>query len=291
MGPALVRKACLVLPALIVAGCADRDPPIDEAGRQAPLALVDDEGRTVALPAPAHRIVSLVPSATGILRALEAGDLLVGRTDFDTDPALAHLPSVGGGLGASVERIVALEPDLVIRFAAESDRATPRHLDAAGIPHLAVRPDRIRDIRRIVEILGDVAGRPEQADSLVRVMDRELDEVAERVGDAPTPRVAFLLGGDPPYVAGPGTFLNELLEVAGARNVFGDLASSYASVSVEEVARREVDLILTLQGSSLPSSLQSLPVRRVPDEVQSPGHRVGASARTLARILHPERFP
>jgi len=256
-----------------------------------PVAIVDDEGARISLSAAPTRIVSLVPSSTEILRAIGLTDHLVGRTDFDTDPDLAHLPSVGGGLEPSPERLISLEPDLVIRFGGESDRATPGHLDRSGIPHIAVRPDRIRDIRRIIALLGDATGRPESADSLLQVMDEELEALTRAVEGVSRPSVAFVLGGDPPWLVGPDTYLNELLELAGARNAFTDVGRDYAPMSVEEILRREVDLLLALPDARIPSALRDLPLRRVPGELQLPDHRVARSARILARTLHPERFP
>jgi iron complex transport system substrate-binding protein len=256
-----------------------------------PRTVVDDEDRRWTFQAPPQTILSLVPSATGALRAMGLQDRLVGRTDHDTDPVLAHLPSVGGGLEPSPERLISLSPDLVIRFAAESDRSTPAHLDRAGIPHLALRPDAIDDIRRAIGLLGRVTGRTFEADSLVRALDRDLAEVAGSVEGAPRRRVAFLLGGDPPWLVGPGTFLHEILEVAGGENVFGDLDNRYAPVSVEELVRRRPDVLVTFPNARIPIGLEAVPVRRVPAELQSPGYQVGSSARLLARVLHPERFP
>ncbi len=237
------------------------------------------------------RIVSLVPSATGILVALGREGLLVGRTDYDDGPSLSHLPSVGGGLGPSIESLVALRPDLVIRFEGESDPATTEQLDRAGIPHLGVRPDGIEDIRGIISTLGALTGGVAAADSLVRRMDARLDEVRRLVDGAPRPRALLLLGGDPPWAAGGETFLHELLEIAGGENVFADLGSLYAPVSLEEVARREVEVIVASEGTRIPGALSELRVIRVSPRMQIPGHDVGMWARELAHRLHPERVP
>jgi iron complex transport system substrate-binding protein len=291
---------CVLLLLAGLSGCGDapeRDDPGFEAPRPAeaggdfPRTLVDDEGRSFTLQAPPRTILSLVPSATEALRALGLEDRLVGRTDYDTDPALAHLPSVGGGLEPSPERLISLSPELVIRFAAESDRATPAHLDRAGIPHLALRPDGIEDIRRAIRLLGRVSDRLSEADSLIRALDRGLEAVSEAVAGAPRPRVAFLLGGDPPWLVGPGTFLHEILELAGGENVFGDLENQYAPVSVEELVRRRPELLVTFPNARIPRGLEGVPVRRVPAELQSPGYQVAESARILARTIHPDRFP
>lgn len=292
---------CAVLLLAGAGGCGDAPPRSGEPAEGSvstpggtndfPLTVIDDEGASVTFERPPGTIVSLVPSATGILRAMDLTDRLVGRTHYDTNPELAHLPSVGGGLEPSPERLISLDPELVLRFAAESDRATPGHLDRAGVPHLAILPDRIEDIRRIIGLLGRVTGRPGAADSLVQAMDRELEEVARAVHGAPRPRAVFLLGGDPPWLVGPGTFLHELLEVAGARNAFEDLSDRYAPVSVEEVIRREPDLLVSFANVRIPRALSGIPVRTVPPEIQAPGHEVAASARVLARTLHPDRLP
>ncbi|TVP57395.1 MAG: hypothetical protein EA351_05685 [Gemmatimonadales bacterium] len=252
--------------------------------------LIDDAGRSWDLDRPPERIVSLVPSATGILIALGMRDRLVARTDFDRDEALAGLPSVGGGLNPSLERLLGVRPELVIRFEGPSDRATPETLDNLGVVHLAVRPDTIGDIQRIIGLLAAAVGEPERGAELQRELAADLEAVRRSVQGLPPPRVAFLLGGDPPWVAASGTFLDELLTIAGGENVFGDEGPLYAPMSVEEIIRREPDFLLLTEGSRIPGSLDRLPVRRVPESVQSPGVEVGRSAASLARILHPEAF-
>ncbi|MEX0856206.1 MAG: helical backbone metal receptor [Gemmatimonadota bacterium] len=254
-----------------------------------PRSLVDDSGREVRIAAPPDRILSLVPSATPILMALGRTEWLVGRTDFDRDSALAHLPSVGGGLGASVERIVSLRPRLVIRFDAGSDPATPGQLDAAGIPHLAIRPDGIEDVLRIIELLGVAVAREAAADSLRTSLVGELATVAEEVAGRPRPRVAILLGGNPPLVAGGDTFLHELTELAGGTNVLADAGTLYAPMSVEAILQRSPDILLLSEGSAPPRGLEGIPVRSLPLAVQIPGLDLGSSARLLADLLHPDR--
>ena len=293
--------ACLVL----LASCGDPPAPPEGSGGSGgtggeiaqpesdafPVEFRDDAERRVELHTAPARIVSLVPSATRVLLALGRGDRLVARTDHDRVPELAHLPSVGGGLNPSVERLIALEPDLVIRFDAASDLSTPRNLDARGIPHLAVRPDGIDDIRRIIGLLGASVGMRAEADSLRREMDRKLLEVARRVEGTNRPRVVFLLGGDPPLVVGPGTFLHELVELAGGKNAFDDAEELYAPVSLEEIIRREPDLVLVSEGGSVPDALRGIPSRTAPAGIELPGLDVGRSAEELSRILHPEPGP
>lgn len=259
--------------------------PADTAAR-----LVDASGRRHALTHPPRRIVSLVPSATRILQELGTRELLVGRTDWDTAQALASLPSVGGGLGPSIERLVALDPDFVIRFHGESDRATPARLDDLGIRHFAIRPDGIDDVRTIIRQLGAVVGRRRRADSLVEAMDEELDEIRARVEGRPRPSVAYVLGGSPPMVAGPNTFIDELLDIAGGANAFSDLGRRYAPVSPEELVARKIDVILYPEGASPPEGLGDAEIRSVSPLVETPGPDLALAARELARTLHPEAF-
>lgn len=279
--------------AAILAGC---EPETEEAGTpgsssEPAVRVTDDADRRIRLVRPPSRIVSLVPSATEILLDLGAGARLIGRTDFDTLPPLDTLPSVGGGLHPSIERLVALEPDLVIRFAAASDRRTPDRLDALGIRHLAVRPDGVDDVRRIVTMLGRVVGARARADSLVARIDSTLADVAARVQHLPRKRVAFVLEGSPPWVAGPGTFIDQLLEVAGGENVFSDLGDLYGPVSPEAFVSRSIDVVVSVEGARLDLPERDFPVRRVSSDIQTPGPDLGESARELARALHPEAFP
>jgi iron complex transport system substrate-binding protein len=251
--------------------------------------VTDADGRRVALPGPAHRIVSLVPSATLTLGALGARGSMVARTDFDTVSWAASLPSVGGGLHPSIEAIVAVRPDLVVRFGGPQDTRTPARLRELGIPQLAIRPDRIEDIFHIVTLLGRVTGREAAADSVVRSLRSQLDAVRRSVAGLPKVRTVYILGGSPPWVAGPGTYIDQLITLGGGVNVFSDLGTTYASVSPEELVARHVDLVLTPHGSDFDRRLVAgLPVREVSGALELPGPAVAEAARDVAHLLHPD---
>ncbi len=252
--------------------------------------VTDAAGRRIELERAPERVVSLVPSATRTLAALGLESRLVGRTDYDTLPPLDTLPSVGGGLQPSLERLVALRPDLVVRFEGRSDRGTPEQLDRMGIPHLAVRPDGIEDVRGMIRTLGRAGGASPAADSLVARIDSALSHVAATIEGRPRRSVAFVLGGEPPWVAGPGTYIDQLIEAAGGRNAFADLAELYGPVSPETFVARPIDLILAAEGSDVRLKGIDLPVRRVPGAVERPGPGLGEAAWALARAIHPEAF-
>ena len=249
--------------------------------------LVDAAGATLVLPRPARRIVSLVPSATETLRAMGVDGVLVGRTDFDTQEWALGLPSVGGGLEPNLEAIVALEPDLVVRFAGEQDPRTPARLDALGVPHLGVRPDRVEDIYRTARLLGEATGHVAAADSLVAALRTGLGTASARARVLPRLRVAYVLGGTPPWVAGPGTYIDEVVALVGGDNVFADLGALYASVSPEELRTREIDVVLlSTRGTYDRSLTPGARVELVGDALEIPGPGVVEAAYHVGALLH-----
>ena len=255
-----------------------------------PVELVDAAGTQHTFEAAPRRIVSLVPSATEALLQMGVANRLVGRTDYDRTAELASLPSVGGGLQPNLEILVSLNLDLVIRFAGESDLATAERLTELGIPHYAVQPDGIEDVLTIIRDLGSIMGASDAADTLLREIGDALDDVARRVAELPQPRVAYLLGGDPPWVAGPGTYIDELMAVAGGKNVFDDLGPLYAPVSMEALLDRDLDLILLSEGLTSPSPLAHVPTAFLPASVEIPGPGLGRAARDIAVLIHPGAF-
>ena len=295
---ALLRLVICVLIAsnLACAGEAARperdmaDPPTDGSLAAFPVEVTDDAGISHRFQAPPARIVSLVPSATQTLLALGVGGRLVGRTDYDQRPELAGLPSVGGGLQPNLEVLVSLDPDFVIRFEGESDRATTERLTDLGIPNFAVRPDGIDDVISNIERLGFITDARVAAQALLAGIRSDLADVTARVEERPRRRVVYLMGGEPPWVAGPGTYIDELLVSGGAVNVFDDLEGLYGPISLEELITREVDLVLTSDEGGV-RDLIDVEHASIPSWVEVPGPRLGDAARMIARLIHPEAFP
>ena len=262
-----------------------------EASRASyPLQIVDAAGTRHTFDAAPQRIVSLVPSATEALLEMGVASHLVGRTDYDRIPELIGLPSVGGGLQPNLEILVSLDLDLVIRFAGKSDLATAERLTELEIPHFAVQPDGIDDVLTIIRDLGRIMGAADAAGSMLREIRDALDDVGRRVAELPQPRVAYILGGNPPWVAGPGTYIDELMAVAGGKNVFDDLGPLYAPVSMEALLDRELDLILLSDGLTPPPALAHVPSAFLPMSVEIPGPGLGQAAREIARLIHPGAF-
>ena len=292
-------RAFLLTALSLLLGCGAGERTAREEGQSGsepsaaigtPVELWDVSGRILTLPRPPTRIISLVPSASETLLAIGAGDLLVGRTDFDTEPLLANLPSVGGGLHPNIEAILALSPELVIRFAGETDTRTPDRLDQMGIPHFAIDPRGIAEIRLIIQDFGVITGRKTEAGRVLAEMDAALEGIRDRVRGRPRPRVAYLLGGSPPWVAGPDSFIDDLLAVAGAENAFADLVKVYGPVNTELFLAREIDLLLAAEGAEIALPDTNIPLRRVSAALEIPGPLLAQAALEMARAIHPEVF-
>jgi ABC-type Fe3+-hydroxamate transport system substrate-binding protein len=257
-----------LLPWLALAAAACGGEP------RAPGAIVDDDGHRVVLAQPAQRIVSLSPSTTELLFAIGAGPQVVGRTRWcDYPPQAAQVPSVGDGLNPNLEAVLAQKPDLVVFYRSLSNRWVIARLDGLNVPSVSVRLDRLDDLPRAARLLGQVTGTSGRADSLAAAFAAQLDSAraaaaaasssgvsAPSSASAPSgsPRVVVMAWENPPIAIGGGSFLSELLMLAGARNVFEDTAEPSLQTSVEAIAARDPDVVMVL-GDSVPGALTGRP--------------------------------
>ena len=234
----MLRKILLSLLLLLVA-CAERAPRPAASS----YAVVDDAGRQVQLEQAAVRVVSLLPTVTDLLIALGATDRLIARTDYDTDSTIAQLPSLGGGLTPSVEWLAAQKPDLVLSWPDHGSRSLVNRLAAVGVPVYSASTESIDDSYRIITNLGVLLDMPRAADSLRNALRGALDSVRIATSTLPAVKVAYVVGVDPPMVAAAGTFIDELISIAGGRNIFQDL-ELWPQINLEELIERDPDVIV-----------------------------------------------
>jgi iron complex transport system substrate-binding protein len=235
-----------------------------EAPRPASITQQDDWNRTVALAAPAQRIVSLAPATTELVFALGLGDRLVGRTTWCDFPAEAkNVANVGNGIGPNVEAIAARRPDLVLVYPSESNRPAVGQFDRLGIPAAVLGQDAISQWRATVHWVARAAGVPERADSLLADFDRRL---AASRGDTMAidppparPTVFIAVGANPPIAIGKGSFVSELLELAGGANAFADIEGPSAVVSLEAIVAHRPDAVLVLGPDSTTREIAQRP--------------------------------
>jgi iron complex transport system substrate-binding protein len=248
--------------------------------------------------APPRRIVSLNPTTTELLFALGAGPRLVGRSSAcDYPAAAAAVPSLGGGFPPAVEAVVGTRPDLVVLYHSAGNAAAAARLRELGIPVLRLRTDRLRDVARAARVLGKAIGAAAAGDSIADRLETELaaERAASRGATEPLP--ALLLAWDQPVIAlGAGSFVSELVELAGSRNIFADVPAPSAPVSLEAIAERAPAVVI-LVGSEFPG-LERRPEWRVLPAVRSgrllrltesssnrPSPRAPAAARALRARL------
>ena len=241
--PSVPRPAAAATLALsaALAATACRAP----AAAERPFTLVDDAGDTVRLPAPPRRIVSLNPVFTELVFALGAGDRLVGRTSQCDYPAeAAHVPDVGLWLPPNVEAVLARAPDLVLLYQSPSTAAAIARLRALHVPAAAFRTDHLRDVSRLARVLGPALGAEPAARHLADRYDSSLAALQRRWGRDTLGPVAVVAWDNPLIVLGAGSFVSEMVELAGARNLFADVRSASAPMALEVLAARTPRAVL-----------------------------------------------
>jgi ABC-type Fe3+-hydroxamate transport system substrate-binding protein len=284
------RSVCIAL-ALAVAACGD--------SRTRSLEASDDFGDPVRAGHPPTRIVSLNPATTEILFTLGAGTRLVGRTKYDLWPDSEKLiPPLGDGIQPNVEAVLASHPDLVILYASQDNRPAAVRLRAAGVNTLSLKVDRISDFRRTVLLLGAILGDSARARTVIDSVYRTLDSVRNATAKLSRPSVFWQIWDAPVITIGAGSFMNELVDIAGGKNVYADIAGPSAQVSLEDISRRNPDFILAgpIGKTQIESDSRWRIVRAVRDNrifvvdtllVARPSVRLGEAAVSLANLLHP----
>lgn len=259
----------------------------------------DELGRSVQLSARPLRIVSLAPSITEILFALGAGDRVVGVTSYcDYPPEARQKTHVGDTLKPSVERIIALQADLVIISTASQVEASFRKLEELGIPVFVTNPRSLDGVIASIEKLGEVIDSSEPAHRLTESLRNRIAAVEQKVAGAPQPSVLIVLGTEPLITAGAGSFINDLVNRAGARSISADDNADYPQYSIEAViAKRPEIILLQSGGTELTPRLRQTPagasnrVYHIDDDLLlRPGPRLIDGLEELAARVHPESF-
>jgi iron complex transport system substrate-binding protein len=270
-----------------------------------PAALSDFQNRSVTIPQRPQRIVSIGPSITEFLFAIGAGARVVGTDDFSDEPAAAKSLEKLGGIKVNFEKVVSLKPDLVliVKF---SD-GTIEKLASAGLLVMVVDPQTVADVARMATLLGKATG--EDGSTLAAKIDQQVQAVKTKVAAATTkPRVYHEIDASDPtkiFTVGPGSYIADLIDIAGGVNIAAKAASAYPQLSAEEVLRSDPEVIV-LAGADYAakpaqvksragwSAISAVKNDRIsviaPNLINRPGPRVGDAADAYARIVHPELF-
>ena len=270
-----------------------------------PVTLTDFQNRSVNIPKQPERIVSIGPSITEFLFAIGAGKQVVGTDDFSDEPAAAKALDKVGGIKVNFEKVVALKPDLVliVKF---SD-GTIEKLASAGLLVMVVDPQTVGDVARTATLLGKASGT--EGATLAAQIDQQVQQVRTRVATAATkPRVYHEIDASDPtkiFTVGPGSYIADLIDIAGGVNIAAKATSAYPQLSAEEILRADPEVIV-LAGADYAakpdqvaaragwSAISAVKNKRIasiaPNLINRPGPRVGEAADAYARIVHPELY-
>jgi iron complex transport system substrate-binding protein len=225
------------------------------------VAVVDDAGESVALAAPASRVVSLAPHATELVYAAGGAATLVGAVSYSDYPAAAKmLPRVGSNTSIDLERIAALKPDLVVAWRHGGANRTLEALRALHIPVFVSAPRRVDDVATNLERLGTLLGTATAAQAAAERYRSEVAQLRARYSGRP-PVSVFYEVWDRPLMTLNGTqFVSDAIALCGGRNVFGQLAASVPTVTTEAVVAADPEAIVTASaGATTPAAGRALP--------------------------------
>jgi iron complex transport system substrate-binding protein len=253
----------------------------------------DDLGRAVNVPARIERVITLSPNLTEMLFAIGVGDRIIGADDFSNYPAGAQAIPKVGGLQPNLEKIVQLEPDLVLASTEGNHPNLAKALASAGIPLYVVRTDRLAHIAPAMQRLGALLAAP-KVDEAVRALESGI--AREKRTRKQRRRVLFAVWTDPLYVAGRNTFVHDLYELTGCENVV--TLDGWPQYSLETFVQSPPEVLLYPKGAvtreqvdALLARAPSLNVRVVAvdeDIFQRPGPRVVDAAKALNSLIdHP----
>ena len=274
-----------------------------------PGTITDDAGRQVHLNSAPTRIVSHVPSITETLFALGLGDKLVADSDDCNYPEAAKTkPKIGGYYTPNIEEIIAMKPDLVLTDSYVPELITK--LDSLGIPLAVVDPKDINGVLSDIELLGNITGSQKEAEELTSDMKNRIDAIVNTVGNASRPSVFYVVEATDttkPWTAGPGSFVDALISLAGGENVAASASDPWIQFNMEELVNSNPDIILvdSSHGTAVisPDQIKELPGWQVMtavkenriytingDLVNRSGPRIVEGLEEMAKILHPDLF-
>jgi cobalamin transport system substrate-binding protein len=297
--------AVLLLTLASCGGAVSVSPSPSVTASPFPATLTDFQNRSVTLPARPERLVSIGPSITAFLFALGAGPRVVGVDDFSDEPAEAATRAHVGGIKVNFEKVVALKPDLV--FSVKFSDGTIEKLQSASLNVLVVDPQSVSDVAKTATLLGKAVGA--DGETLAQSIQQRVDAVKAKTSSiAARPRVYHEIDASDPakiFTVGPGSYINDLIDIAGGANIAARAASAYPQLSAEEILRSDPEVIVLAasdysakpnevaarQGWSVIAAVKSGRIVTIdPNLINRPGPRVGEAAEAYAKLVHPELF-
>jgi iron complex transport system substrate-binding protein len=288
---------------LLLAACSTLTPPPGPANLRQ---VTDEAGRSLSVPASITRFVSLAPSVTEIVFAIGAGDGLVGRTTYcNYPPEAQRVMEVGDTLKPSIEKIIALQPQVVFVSTASQLEAFTSELAAHQIAVYVTDSRDLEGVFKSIARIAELLNRQSQANQLLLQLRARVAAVNDRVKSRPPVRVFYQVSDKPLYTIGKDAFLTDLIRRAGGVSVTADVPGAWPKFSAESALAASPDAIILPTGGSMgeananvASALKDSPavsrgqVFKINDDhLSRPGPRSVDGLEELARALHPEVFP
>ncbi|WP_296971191.1 ABC transporter substrate-binding protein [Tepidanaerobacter sp. EBM-38] len=304
----------IILITLCIVGCkneskiSESNPQNHKTNTAFPITLTDQMGREVTIEKLPERIISLAPSNTEILFTLGLEDRIVGVTDFcDYPEAAKSKEKIGGFSEPNIEKIISLQPDLIL--ATSMHQKPVEELEKLNVPSVVLDPKDFEDVFTSIEIIGKATGQDDKAAAIVgdlKARVKDVDDKVIKLTEDERPKVYYEIWPSPITTAGPGTFVNDIIQRAGGENIAKDAKKAYPQYSQEMIVAKNPDIIIfSHHGSSNQSaedilnrqgweSIEAIKNNKVfyveENLVQRATPRLVDGLEQLAMMMHPELF-
>lgn len=300
----------LVVIVSVFSGCSKAQPvPPPATSTTFPITVSDDTGRSLTIDKKPEKIVSLAPSNTEILYALGLGGKVVGNTEYCDYPEEAKdVEKVGGFSDPNIEKIVSLEPDLVLGTTMHEKHVAD--MEKLGLKVVLINATNIDGVMKDVELVGQITGQTQEAETVVSDMQEKVSGVQtalKDLADDKKVKVFYLMWDDPITTVGSNTLISDVLITAGGVNVAADAEQDYPNYSLEVLVTKNPDAIVyTKMGSGTglnPDTIKSKSgweaisavkndrIYSIDDNLMSrPGPRIVDGLIETAKVLYPGRF-
>jgi iron complex transport system substrate-binding protein len=307
LAAALLLITVLTIGAAALSACGSDDDTSASSSPSAaaaagPITVTDDSGVEVTLDAPAEAIVSLAPANTEIAYAVGAGAKMVAGTSYDDYPEEAKaLPKIGDFANPNVEKIASYSPDLVLAAGGIQDKLRTK-LEDLGMTVYVVDPTTYDAVIATIENIGKLAGTEDDAASVTDAMAAARTEVQAAVGDLPKATTFLEIYSEPLMTAGTGTFIDDMITIAGGENIGAAAGAGFPNFSTEVLVKTDPEVYIADSGSmsepgditkragfSELTAVKDGKVFVIEDSIIArPGPRLAEGLKALAGYIHPE---
>jgi iron complex transport system substrate-binding protein len=301
----LIAVMALSLP--FVASCSEEEQPEEKISAYS---ITDDARKTYSFEEPVDSIVSLAPSVTEIVYFVDAGDKLIGRTDYCNYPdAASEVESIGGYYDPNLEKIVILDPDVVLADNIHISTGAIEWLQSQGLTVILIDPKDIDGIMNDIMLVGEITGNADIAEEKVSGLESRVNAVTDALSglsDEDKPTVLHVTWYDPLWTSGNNSFQDMIIELAGGVNIFSDVSGD-VEVDLEQAVVRNPDVITVISDMGEETSYHYIIAEDSPfaatdayinncvyivdsDIVGRPGPRMVDALELYAKLLYPELF-